>query len=189
MSVDTSVGEKVAFTRLYAQHFQAFTLLALQYVKDVVVAEDIVQDAFLKFWEMPFKIDNPHALKSYFGRIIINNALNYLKRAKNLQRHHDEISKKRAGQDVLAQIHESELKVLVYKEIEHLPGQCKKVFKMNRFEGMKYREIAAVLQISERTVENHIAYALKVLRKKLLTEDNEFKANLQQYKVILLLLS
>ena len=55
----------------------------------------------------------------------------------------------------------------LHQEIEKLPNQCKKVFKLNRFEHLKYKEIAVLLEISERTVENHIAYALKNLRKAL----------------------
>lgn len=187
MSVETSVVDREEVTRLYAQYFQAFTLLALQYVKNVIVAEDIVQDAFLKFWEAPFALDNPNAMRSYFGRIIINNSLNYLKREKNLQRHHDLIGKNITEQDVYEKLHESELQVLVYKQIEQLPEQCRKVFKMNRFEGLKYREIATMLDISDRTVENHIAHALKVLRKNLL-QNNDFKENFHKYSTILLIL-
>lgn len=160
----------------------------MPYVKDMRVAEDIVQDAFLKYWEAPFELENPQALKSYFGRIIINNSLNYLKREKNLQRHHELMGRELSEQDLFEQIHESELQVLVYREIERLPEQCRKVFKLNRFDGLKYKEIAAQLQISERTVENHIAHALKVLRKKLLQE-NGFKVNVEKYKTLLLLLA
>lgn len=187
MSVDTDFVGKVTFTRLYAAHFQTFALLAMQYVKDMRVAEDIVQDTFLKYWEAPFTLENPQALKTYFGRIIINRSLNHLKREKNLQRHHELIGKEITEQDVFERLHESELQVMVYGEIERLPEQCKKVFKMNRFEGLRYREIAEQLQLSERTVENHIAHALKVLRKNLL-EEKSFKANFEKYRSLLLIL-
>ncbi|MFD0792114.1 RNA polymerase sigma-70 factor [Mucilaginibacter litoreus] len=188
MRLDTGVVNKKDFTRLYAQHFETFTLLALQYVKDVIVAEDIVQDVFLKFWEAPFILEDQSAIKSYFGRIVINNSLNYIKREKNLQRHHDSISKTVSEQDVYSKLHENELKVLIYKQIELLPEQCKKVFKMNRFDGLKYREIAEQLNISERTVENHIANALKVLRKKILTPESGLGIDINKYKTILLIL-
>jgi RNA polymerase sigma-70 factor (ECF subfamily) len=187
MRVENNDVEKLTFSRFYAQHFKIFTLLALQYVKDVIVAENIVQDAFLKFWEAPFTLDKPDAIKSYFGKIIINNALNYLKREKSLQRHHDEIGKNITEQDVYEKLYESELMIRIHREIAKLPAQCRRVFRMNRFEGLKYREISKLLNISERTVENHIAYALKTLRKKLL-KDDLFKADLQQYKTVLLIL-
>jgi len=187
MRVENNDVEKLAFSRLYAQHFKTFTLLALQYVKDVIVAENIVQDAFLKFWEAPFTLDNPDAIKSYFGKIIINNSLNHLKREKSLQRHHDQIGKSITEQDVYEKLYESELMIRIHREVAQLPAQCRKVFTMNRFDGLKYREIAELLNISERTVENHIAYALKALRKKLLKDDT-LKADLQQYKMILLIL-
>ncbi|GAA4323368.1 RNA polymerase sigma-70 factor [Mucilaginibacter gynuensis] len=183
---NTAPIEKKAFTEFYARHFQTYTLLAFQYVKDTDVAEDIVQDVFIKFWEAPFNMDNPQAIKSYFGKIVINNSLNYLKREKNIQRHHDQIGQEITEQDAYAKLHETELKVILYKEIELLPEQCKRVFKMNRFEGLKYREIAEMLNISERTVENHISNALKTLRKRLYAIKNELGIDLLKHKAIIL---
>jgi RNA polymerase sigma factor (sigma-70 family) len=60
--------------------------------------------------------------------------------------------------------------VILRNEIEKLPAQCKKVFKLSRFENFKYREIAKTLDISEKTVENHIGNALKVLRARFLED-------------------
>jgi len=65
--------------------------------------------------------------------------------------------------------------VLLHQEINKLPPQCQKVFKMNRFEQLKYKEIAIRLNLSERTVENHIATALKLLRLALLTDNPDKK--------------
>ncbi|RYY38055.1 MAG: RNA polymerase sigma-70 factor [Sphingobacteriaceae bacterium] len=183
---NTTPIEKKAFTAFYARHFQTYTLLSFQYVKNLDVAEDIVQDVFIKYWEAPFIIDNPQAVKSYFGKIVINRSLNYLKREKNIQRHHNQISQEVTEQDVYAKLHEAELKVILYKEIDLLPQQCKKVFKMNRFEGLKYREIAEILGISEKTVENHISNALKLLRKRLYALKSELGVDLFKYKSILL---
>lgn len=56
----------------------------------------------------------------------------------------------------------------IWQEIEKLPKQCAKVFKMSRFDGLKYREIAKQLQISEKTVENHMLHAQNTPRKPLL---------------------
>ena len=67
---------------------------------------------------------------------------------------------------------ENELIVLLFDEIEKLPPKCKEIFKMNRFERLKYREIALKLELSERTVENHIANALKLLREAMLKKRN-----------------
>jgi RNA polymerase sigma-70 factor (ECF subfamily) len=60
-----------------------------------------------------------------------------------------------------------ELETLVHDTIENLPDQCKQVFIMNRFKGMKYREIAELLNISLSTVKYHMSTALEKLREKL----------------------
>lgn len=65
---------------------------------------------------------------------------------------------------------ENQLIVELFDEIEKLPLKCREVFKLNRFERLKYREIALKLNISERTVENHIANALKLLREAMLKD-------------------
>ncbi|MOA47973.1 RNA polymerase sigma factor [compost metagenome] len=62
--------------------------------------------------------------------------------------------------------------ILLYKEIELLPEKCREVFKLSRLEKMKYREIALKLHISEKTVENHMGHALKVLRFRVLNHAN-----------------
>lgn len=181
------VTDQNTFTKFYGAHFQTYALLAMQYVNDIFVAEDIVQNVFIKYWETPNILQNPSALKAYLGRMVINSAINHLKRNKSLEKHHNTIGSELAEQDVYQQFYEQELKVAIYKEIELLPEQCKKVFKLSRFEGLKYKEIAQMLDLSERTIENHIANALKVLRKKIFTDNSATEANLIKYKFLLLL--
>ena len=79
---------------------------------------------------------------------------------------------------------ENELVILLHQEIEKLPTQCKKIFKLNRFEHLKYKEIAVLLRLSERTVENHIANALRVLRKALL-DNKTIKKSSKGYNLML----
>jgi RNA polymerase sigma-70 factor (family 1) len=188
MNFDQVISDKSTFIWFYKQSFQSFTLLAIQYVANKDIAEDIVQDVFIKYWENPPELENPKALKSYLGRMVINSAINHLKREQNVRRIHVNINQDLTEKDVYDKLHEQELKVLIYKEIEQLPGQCKKVFKMNRFDHLKYREIAKQLNISERTVENHIANALKVLRKRLFVVNKAFGDDLMKYKPLLVLL-
>ncbi|MGY4536984.1 RNA polymerase sigma-70 factor (family 1) [Mucilaginibacter sp. UYNi724] len=179
------VTDQNTFTKFYGTHFQTYALLAMQYVDDIFVAEDIVQNVFVKYWENPAVLENPSALKAYLGRMVINNAINHLKRNKDLERHHNTIGNEFDEQDVYQQFYEQELKVAIYKEIDLLPEQCKKVFKLSRFDGLKYKEIAHMLDLSDRTVENHIANALKVLRKKIFTDTVTVEANLAKYKFLL----
>ena len=69
--------------------------------------------------------------------------------------------------DVSSQIESMELEEKIKEVIESLPGKCREVFELNRFDGLKYGEIAAKLGISVKTVEHQMSKALKVLREKL----------------------
>ncbi len=157
-----------AFTNFYTQLFQKLIITSDKYVEDVFVAEEIVQDVFLKIWEDPEGLNEIKSINSYLYRSVINTSINYLNRQKNIERHHLKIVSNYTEESLIELDEENELIVLINAEIEKLPSQCKKVFKLSRFEHLKYKEIANLLSISERTVENHISNALKTLRAELL---------------------
>jgi RNA polymerase sigma-70 factor (family 1) len=181
-------GEHLAFTSLYRKYFRGLVIASDKYIKEIDVAKEIVQDVFLKMWEHPFELDNEASLRSYLHRSVINSSLNHLKREKNISQHHIKIANE-TTYDSLDDIHaEQELKLFIYREIELLPSQCKRVFKMSRFEGLKYREIAVLLSISEKTVENHMVKALKDLRGKIY-EKNEMSNDYKLRLMSLLFLS
>ena len=179
-------GEHLAFTWLYRKYFKVLVLASDKYIKEIDVAKGIVQDVFLKMWEQPFELENEASLKSYLYRSVVNSSLNYLKRQKNISQHHLKIANETTYDSLDDLQEEHELKLLIYKEIELLPAQCKKIFKMSRFEGLKYREIAVLLNISEKTVENHMIKALKTLRGRIYDKNdmnNDYKLKIVSFLV------
>jgi RNA polymerase sigma-70 factor (ECF subfamily) len=172
------------FTTLYSRHFQSLSLAALKYVKDTAIAEEIVQDIFLKLWETPGDILNVRSLKAYLYRAVINHSINYVNRQKNIELHHQRIAEETSHEQIENLMEDHALKEMLYQEIERLPAQCRKVFKMSRFQDLKYREIAEQLNLSEKTVENHIVNALKILRSKLLDKDT-FKDDWEKLRMVL----
>ena len=181
-------GQVQAFTRFYTQFFQKLLLESDKYVKDISVAEELVQDVFLKVWENPESLEEIKSVKSYLYKSVINSSINYINRQRNIEQHHQKIAADFTEEYLMELDEENELVVLLRIEIEKLPPQCKKVFKLNRFERLKYKEIADLLDISERTVENHIANALKVLREALLSKKTVDKNTKQFQKIITLYL-
>ncbi len=175
-----------AFTNFYTQLFQKLIITSDKYVEDVFVAEEIVQDVFLKIWEDPEGLNEIKSINSYLYRSVINTSINYLNRQKNIERHHLKIVSNYTEESLIELDEENELIVLINAEIEKLPSQCKKVFKLSRFEHLKYKEIANLLSISERTVENHISNALKTLRAELLGK-KEVVNKLKSKKFLILL--
>ncbi|MEE1946042.1 RNA polymerase sigma-70 factor [Pedobacter sp. KR3-3] len=181
-------GQVKAFTHFYTLFFQKLLLESDKYVKDVAVAEELVQDVFMKVWESPESLEDVRSVKSYLYRSVINASINYLNRQKNIEQHHQKIAADYSEEYLMELDEENRLVVLLRIEIEKLPPQCKKVFKLNRFEKLKYREIADLLDISERTVENHIANALKILREALLDKKNIDKESKPFQKIVTLYL-
>lgn len=158
------LNDKNAFTDFYSDNFQKLILVAEKYVKDVHVAEEIVQDMFLKIWEDKERLVTVNSVKSYLYRSVVNTSLNYINRQKSIEKHHAKIAEHLTDDDIDLIDEQNELIVLLYKEIELLPEKCQVVFKLSRLDGMKYKDIAVKLNISEKTVENHMSNALRILR-------------------------
>ncbi len=154
-----------AFESYYKEHYKELFLASYNYVKTAAVAQEIVNDVFLKIWEDAEKISIESSLKSYIYRAIINRSINALNKQKRESQNQKELAQSPLEFYELRQMETNELKVQLYKAIEALPEQCKKVFLMSRMDGLKQQEIAEKLDISIKTVKNHITHALKQLRK------------------------
>jgi RNA polymerase sigma-70 factor (ECF subfamily) len=163
-------GQTSTFTRFYTSYFQKLILASDKYINDIHTAEEIVQDIFLKMWEFPENMVEVKSVKSYLYRSVINASINFANRQKNLEQHHLKLASEFSDDYLTDLDEENEMIVILRDEIDKLPAQCKKVFKLSRFENFKYREIAKELNISEKTVENHIGNALKILRARFLDD-------------------
>jgi RNA polymerase sigma-70 factor (family 1) len=157
-----------AFEKLFKSYYAPLVVYAGRYVNSIDTAREIVQDFFVKLYEKRGSLSIDVSVKSYLYRSIYNCCINYINQ-KNLQdRHLKNMMLEKSDEDNLEnEIHSVELQYRIYEVVEELPLQCKRIFKMNRFEGLKNEEIATVLNLSKRTVETQISKALKILRKKL----------------------
>lgn len=155
----------VVFESFYKENYQSFFLMACKYLKSPVQAQEIINDVFVKIWEDAEKITIQSSLKSYIYRAVINRSINALNKQKREIQNQRELAYLPQETYELREIEANELKVKLYKAIDDLPQQCKRVFLMSRFDDMKQQEIADKLGISIKTVKNHITHALKELRK------------------------
>lgn len=154
-----------AFEAYYKENYKFYLLSAHKYLGDIDLSRDIVNDVFAQLWQDAAKLTIQTSLRSYIYRTIVNRCLNHLDKnrrdRKNLQdlgRHQDESQE-------IREMEYQELKLRLYKAIDDLPDQARKVFKMSRFENLKQQQIADELGISIKTVKNHITYALQQLNK------------------------
>jgi len=166
--VSIKSGDKKAFEQLFYEHYQMLVRYAFTYMKDHNIAEEVVQDIMVKFWEKRAELPDYVKVKPYLFRMTGNHCLNVLKHEKvKLQYQTETVANGISMSDGFEVISSNELNTEIKKAIADLPEQCGKVFLLSRDEGLSYKEIAESLDISVKTVENHIGKALKLLREAL----------------------
>lgn len=163
-----SDGDIKVFEIVFKNYYKPLCNYANTLLKDIDESEETVQNLFYKIWNKRETIVVSGALKSYLYRATHNECLNKIKHGK-VKHLYAEDYKKSANdfEDGVVTIQSKELVKEINQAIDELPEQCQKVFKLSRFENLKYSEIAEKLSISIKTVENHMGKALKILRDQL----------------------
>ena len=162
-------GDVKQFESLFRSSYVSLVRYATSFVRDHDSAEEIVQDLFFKLWNERDRITIENSLNGYLFRSVHNRCIHLLEHRKVIEKHEREtvIGQKRSIESVSEQVQYNELQSSVAKILERLPERCGKIFCMNRFEGLKYNEIAEKLAISVKTVEADMGKALKEFRKAL----------------------
>jgi len=175
----TKQSDKSAFSTIFSNYYRDLVMFAFTFVKDKDVSEEIVEDIFVKFWEERENIIIFSSLKSYLLKSVQNKCLDWLRHLQS--RNNYVLNSKRDNLDFSNDTENyilwSELDQSIDNILLKLPEEVALTFRMNRFEGLIYSEIAIKLEVSVRTVEVRIGKALQLLRE-----------NLQDYFIILFLL-
>ena len=161
--------DESAFEQVFKTHFKNLHAYAFTLLKDEAEAEEMVQQVFFKLWERSENLSISGTIAAYLYRAVHNESLNYLKHQKVKANHqlHVAHSMKQQADHAPGKMISKELEHTFREALNELPEQCRTVFQLSRFEDMKYKEIADKLDISVKTVENHMGKALKLLRTKL----------------------
>ena len=183
-------GNHLEFARLMDRYSHDLFLFAKGILNDSVLAEEAVSDVFVKVWESHERLEQVSNLKSYLFSSVRNQAISYLRSKKN----RDIVS----IEDITtyyfepvdptddSELEEEKLQKIL-KAIDYLPAQTKMAFSLAKVQGLKYKEIAEILDIKVKTVDYHVASAIKKICEAIEKED---KANTQQIlKVFLGLLA
>ena len=171
-------GSEKAFCILYEMLFPNLVKYVRQIVKDIFLAEDIVQEMFIKIW---FERDSIHIfgpVQSYMYKMAHHAAINELqhlsisKNAVNRTVGEEEWQfikdNYRVNDWIVERIEYEETVTSIRLVVETLPAKCREVFMMSRYEGKTNEEIAQALNISVHTVRAHIYHALEVIRQKII---------------------
>lgn len=147
----------------YAKDLRRFIFFKTQ---DIQLAEDILQDTFIKLWDNCDNVDYSK-VKPYLYSIATNLFLNIVKHNKVKQKHKDSVSFSSDNQSPEFIMIEQEFLEKIEAAIASLPEKQREVFLLNRIEKKKYKEIAQSLDISVKAVEKRMHLALKTMREKI----------------------
>ena len=162
---------------LFRSYYSMLRSYAFRLVNDFCLAEDIVQDEFMSQWNNRNKIDFDSELKPYLFRAIYNKSLDYLKSKKCTEE--ESLDTIIARLELSHHSNENHEETLFAKEIQqeivnYLKGQpenVRKVFVLSRYHGLKIKEIARQLELSQKTVEKYLSRVLKGLKECLIYKE------------------
>jgi RNA polymerase sigma-70 factor (ECF subfamily) len=162
-----NIGE---FETLFKKYYEPLCHYAESMLKDIDIAEEVVQEFFYNYWKNRATISIQLSLNAYLYKSIKNNSLNYL-RQQNVRKKYAtqsiETQKEEETMNPQDEMEMAELNRIVEETLHQLPERCSQIFQMSRFEGKKYQEIADKLAISIKTVEADMGKALSLFREKL----------------------
>jgi RNA polymerase sigma-70 factor (ECF subfamily) len=163
-------GDKKAYEAVYDEFFGVLYHLCLNYLHDEKVAEELVQDTFMKLWEIRETLNDQINIRNFLYTITKNNCLNYLRNQKISLKHQENMKylEMQFNYEALERLGNylqfEELREKIDEAISKLPAEVIETFKLSRFEELSYREIAEQQGISIKTVEARISKALRILR-------------------------
>ena len=162
-------GDIQAFEDLFHQFYPGMCSYAVSLTKKEFVAEEVVQDVFYNIWKNKNDLRITSSWQSYLYRAVFNNSMMYLRKAKreiSLDERWAE-NQIQSTDNPSEELEAKELNAVILYTLQKLPERTREIFKMNRFEGLKYKEIAEKLSISLKTVEANMGKALKALKSSL----------------------
>ena len=165
-----SKGNEKAFRELMYSTSDDLFLFAMGFIRNKELAEEIVSDVYVKIWNKRADIVKINNLKSYLFISVKNACLSNLRKMKNekfisIDEFNDFHFLPVEGPD--NDLINKEVIEQIYAAIEALPPKCKLAFSLAKVNGLRYREIAEVMNISEKTVNNHLVYAMKKISENL----------------------
>lgn len=157
-----AMQDEGAFRKLYMHYYTKLFQFSHSICKNKQWAEEVTEDVFIKIWRNHKTAPQIQNLKVYLYTAIKNTTLNYIAQQarRNITEPFGDIDIE-LTENPADSIIEKETFKKIYQAIETLPPRCKIVFKLIREDGLKYKEVAAILNISPKTVEAQMALAIK----------------------------
>lgn len=160
-------GDGTALKEIYLKYWEPLYKSAFNFLKDNAACEDIIQEVFINIWNKRDTIVYTTSLKSYLYASTRYAVFRQIKAGNMRDCLFEEIAKQVESELYEHPLEHKELLNTINAIVEQLPEKCKEVYKLSRVEQLSHKEIAAKLNISTKTVENHLTKALRILRNSL----------------------
>ena len=160
-------GDSDQWTVWLDQHLPALVLLARQWVPRSADAEDVVQEAFIRFWRSRHRVSDPAA---YCYACVKHVALDWQRNRRRQSRREEAVARSEPATFFAGPLEQSERRVAIEAALRSLPESQREVLVMKIWGGLSFPQIAAALQISANTAKSRYRYALAKLGEQLAEE-------------------
>ena len=171
--IDLREGDENSFTQLYYLYEGNLYRYVLSIVKSPSLADDVLQEVFIKIWEQRNLLDPEKSFLTFLFTVARNHVLNLLKRASLDENLRSEIflHAEKESISVESSIDLSETETIIQQAIDKLPSQQKKIFELCKMQGLTYEETAGQLGITPGTVNVQMVKSLKTVKEYLIKHD------------------
>ena len=179
-----SEGDQAAFEQLFFEYHQPLIRFAFGITRSKELSRDTVQDVFLKIWRNRKAWIVNKTLRVYLYQSVRNQALNLLEKQKTHSRLQENYSidystsyslwEEDRSSFVGLSEHDAKRVMQIWALVDKMPDRRRLVFELHRKDGLSYKEISKILDLSLKTVENHMGQAIKYLRKELEKVEKKF---------------
>lgn len=167
LNLSLKKGDSRAYQTIFNKYYPRLFSYINTYTKNESSTKDILQETFIKLWNNRENIDVDSSISAYLYKIAYNIFIDTYRKNKRQQNLLDSLAYEAVNDSIESEENDSTTKKIqiVKKSIEELPPRCQEVFKLSKYEGLKYVEIAEALNISIKTVEAQMGKAFSYIRK------------------------
>ncbi|MEN6456884.1 MAG: RNA polymerase sigma-70 factor [Prolixibacteraceae bacterium] len=157
-------GQEKAFDFIFRQYYKSLCAQAHLYTQDLDLSQSLVQDCFIKLWEIREQAAGIENLSSWLVVAVRNKCVDYIRRHKReatLKKTPDQYDENQDSDRLLLS---REFEERLVQALNQLPARCRIAFEYSRFESLTYTEIASKMNVSVKAVEALVSRSLKILR-------------------------
>lgn len=167
-------GQQEAMELFFNRYYTRLCRFGLSYESDSCLVEEKVADVFIELWNTRNTLDKIRNPKSYIYVVVKNS----LKKVQKFELFHQQIDEIKAiasvcipsiEEEIIGDEQKEFIKNMICEILDVVPKKSRQVFELSRIDGLKYKEISEILNVTPKTVENHIGLALKHISKALMS--------------------